>query len=617
MGYAREMKVLFFSPHAGILEHALPERSLMKGLSTRGWQVTTVGCRGLFDRHCNVMAARGLMPGAKVSDREIVCDQCTSSAQRMYPVDDESRFIDASSWLRPGDLEDGEHGFKQIDSLSWADWEEDGVPVGRMAGFEFMLTFKLDTYRIPDHRWADFQSFFMNVFLARRIATRALEQEDPDRVVVYNSLYGVNRVWKVAAERRGIRVYSIHAGYSPSRRLDSLMMYHDDNELKLVGTSLSVSQQLQQPLTPRQVAAASRSVIAQIKAKTIFVYSMAHESLPVSKIREILGLSPERQTLLVPLSSHDERFAGGLLDLESMHREPHVFASQDQWIDHLFGLAEAHPEWQVVIRLHPRMFPNRREGVASPTSSRIMDRLSRGPDNVVANTPNDQLSISDILQVTDVGLVGTSSAGLQMLALGLPVVVHDPHLLYAFPPSIAWCVEDADDYELAIERALRQGWSLDNVRKAFRWYSFRDSVLARSVDWHPLTSDGESDARFTSTWSDRKVRTRDGLAMRLPMRFKLRLGGRRRSGQLSDVLNYQPHSWDFIDPFEQVLQQTLPGLQSVLLEAPADVSEDDETAALHSALRDIATVLGQADQGPDSLTSRILLNLNSVNGGRY
>ena len=101
------------------------------------------------------------------------------------------------------------------------------------------------------------------------------------------------------------------------------------------------------------------------------------------------------------------------------------------------------------------------------------------------------------------------------------------------------------------------------------------------------------------------------------MRFKLRLGGRRRSGPLSDVLNYQPHSWDFIDPFEQVLQQTLPGLQSVLLEAPADVSEDDETAALHSALRDIATVLGQADQGPDSLTSRILLNLNSVNGGRY
>jgi hypothetical protein len=111
---------------------------------------------------------------------------------------------------------------------------DDGIPLGRMAGFEFMLTYKLDSLAIPEDKWSNYCRFFTNVFLTKRAAERVLAHARPDRVVTYNTLYGVNRVWKELAEKRGIPVYSIHAGLDPARRLETLMMYRDDNELKRV-----------------------------------------------------------------------------------------------------------------------------------------------------------------------------------------------------------------------------------------------------------------------------------------------------------------------------------------------------------------------------------------------
>jgi hypothetical protein len=55
-----------------------------------------------------------------------------------------------------------------------------------------------------------------------------------------------------------------------------------------------------------------------------------------------------------------------------------------------------------------------------------------------------------------------------MALLGRPVVVYAPRLLN-YAPAINYVGETQAAYFAAIEAAVRDGWSFENVRKAYRW----------------------------------------------------------------------------------------------------------------------------------------------------
>jgi len=54
--------------------------------------------------------------------------------------------------------------------------------------------------------------------------TRVFDETKPDRMVVYNALYSVNRVVCRLAETRGVPQYYLHAGDNLSRRLKTLVL---------------------------------------------------------------------------------------------------------------------------------------------------------------------------------------------------------------------------------------------------------------------------------------------------------------------------------------------------------------------------------------------------------
>jgi hypothetical protein len=122
----------------------------------------------------------------------------------------------------------------------------------------------------------------------------------------------------------------------------------------------------------------------------------------------------------------------------------------------------------LIVRVHPREFPNRRDQVLSQHARLLEGVLQDVPANAAVNWPSDGLSLYDLADQTDVFLNSWSSVGKEMSLLGIPVVIYSDELIF-YPSDLNYLAVTQQGYFDAIEKALADGWSIERVRKAYRW----------------------------------------------------------------------------------------------------------------------------------------------------
>jgi hypothetical protein len=198
---------------------------------------------------------------------------------------------------------------------------------------------------------------------------------------------------------------------------------------------------------------------------SLFGYS-ARSRGSSNRLRERFGAAPGQRILVAAMSSYDELFAA---EIAGARRSlPLLFPSQADWIRSLVQFVRERKDLLLVIRVHPREFPNKREGVKSEHAAHLESLLTDLPPNVRVNWPADQISVYDLANEASAFLTAWSSVGKEMATLGLPVVTYCPQLLL-YPAALHEAAVTLPDYHAAIERTLTSGWSLERVRKAYRW----------------------------------------------------------------------------------------------------------------------------------------------------
>ena len=203
-----------------------------------------------------------------------------------------------------------------------------------------------------------------------------------------------------------------------------------------------------------------------------FVFS-APRSKEYLDVRSHFGVQSEQKFIVASTSSYDERFA-----VESVHAaEPPeylLFPRILDWVAYLIELAVQRPDWFMLIRVHPREFPNRRDQVRSEHSRSMKALLQNLPANVKVNWPDDDMSLYDLAQEADLFLNAWSSVGKEMTLLGLPVVIYSPELVL-YPTELNGVGTTLPQYVAAIEAALAEGWNFERCKKAYRWYALEFS----------------------------------------------------------------------------------------------------------------------------------------------
>lgn len=480
------MRILFFSPYQFIDVHAIPEALVGEALSRRGHEIVQVTCQGIFGQFCISMAAAGLNEGVSDDRKADICVKCKRRGdQQREQFGFKQISIDSS--LDERDLSEVRRVVNQVTPENWVEFEYRDILVARYAAYEFVLNHKLNTIEIPEKLWSAYLIHLGNAMKTLLAGEKLLEKLRPDRVVTYNSFYSCNRIMCAVADRLSISHFTLHAGSHHVRRLSEMTIFRGLTYQNLITRLPAWPRYVKLPLTRARFECARDHVDELLQARSPWVYSTKSDGRHADDLRGFFGIQPDQKVLLVAMASADERFGATLAEGLPPDGES-IFSTQMHWIEFVINWVSSRPELFLIIRVHPREFPNKREKVLSAQALKLQGSFNGLPENVRVNWPEDEISLHDLARFVDVGLNATSTSGLELLLFGVPVVTH-VSIINSYPKDLNLCATTETDYIEKIQEAINEGINVDRAYGVYQWLAFRSEVVAIDI------SDGYSDER--------------------------------------------------------------------------------------------------------------------------
>jgi len=354
---------------------------------------------------------------------------------------------------------------------NWKDLCIESIRVGKIASYELLLEKKISSLDNIVMFWSEYLDRLENT-LASYFATKSVVRAHQiEAVVAYNGLYAVNRVALMYADSIGIQALALSAGSHLEDKFSQISVYRFDSLPVDAIKSKEWEKVRELPMTIDQIDSVKRHLIQLNRAKSNFVYSSPKQGLTAKEIFRKLKLPKNKKIILLTMSSPDEFTA-----IEAINfRDPIdglLFQNSYDWLSFVISLVGFRDDVHLILRVHPRQYPNKRESRKSEDATYLEQFLSSLPANVSVNWPSEQISLYDIAKVVDLVLNRTSSAGIELSALGIPTLNCDPELMISYDPNISVVAKTKSEYETAFNNLLEEGRSINHAIKAFRYWGF-------------------------------------------------------------------------------------------------------------------------------------------------
>lgn len=475
-----EWRILWFSPNAGLWETSQLEHDFANGLVSQGAQVTVIRCRGLFNTFCPVMQANQLAISDSDSQKKAICKQCRSTEAAYRSVAKYSTL-----WLDDYVTHEMKDRITaEVNEVNHSNWSENGrrvIPVNRYSTYLSMLHHKVPDVTVSEVAWNEYVSDLRNSLLALEALPSIFAEVDPTHGFVYNPLYPTNRMFtELVLADPDIQYVGLSTGAFVADRYSTIALYRSIQSSQTAVDSPSLMKSLEIPLTDLEIELVERNLGHLIQGRDPWVYSTPPTFMATNEIQQKLGTTGHKPVAVVLIGSPDETRSSALVGAEFERVPIDQVSSVIEFIEQALQAARNSPEIDFVFRLHPRLAPNKRESLRSPDLDVIEELLSRRGTNVFLNSPGDGIGMYDVARIAAFGINHASSAGLEFLALGIPVIHYDPPRLNAYPPSLGWEVTRHNDQEFtdAISIAAKTPRSTDIAIGAWRWYAV---VLVRAI----------------------------------------------------------------------------------------------------------------------------------------
>jgi hypothetical protein len=462
------LKIVFFAPHSAIWLHAFPEAVVAEALGQKGHEVLYFTCGRVFDRHCVAMSAYSQLFDASPQAKEEVCRTCERN-RTILRQEFSFQGSDIASLLTTEDLAQADRLLRDVSPDNFIQAQFNGIEYGRAALSSFLLVYKKTKLEFSEKEWLILMTEIRHALLSLMAATKVFDREKPDRLLLYSPGYSVNLVWAKLAERFGIPQYYIQGSNNLSDRLQKLIFARG---LFWQGLTIKQWERFKHvPCGPEAARYVTDHFLELFRGRSLFAYSLGRSGEQTG-VRARFGVAPEQKFLVATMSSYDELFAGEITaQMPALDRG--AFHTQIEWMKALIGFVAKRKDLFLLIRVHPREFPNRRDGVKSEHAAHLEQQFTDLPDNIRVNWPSDGVSLYDLAEEMDLCLNAWSNAGKEMTFLGIPVVLYSTRTIF-YAPSINYAADTPDEYFRLIDVALAEGRRIDNTRAAFRWYALDD-----------------------------------------------------------------------------------------------------------------------------------------------
>lgn len=439
------MKLIFFSSHTATWYFAIAEATIANALQKRGHQVLFITPGNLFKgvsnkKHEDILRQEFGLGGYEIGDI-----------------------------LTKNDFKKINIILSKLTKENFVKLKIDNISIGKIALYEFLLIHKKMSVKITNNEWKKCLVEIRNTLLSFVACQKIIKKEKPDKILMYNALYSVNHVWERYADKVKIPVYFLHHGLNMSDMENTLIVAKENMLTYIDRLKKKWTKYKKSTINKSMAVYVTNHFHALLKAKHPLIYSSPKKAYTVN-IRDLFKININQNILLATMSSYDEKlaaeFVGGRNKPSGL-----IFKDQNIWIDELINYVKDRKELFLIIRVHPREFPNKRDGVKSEHAKFLEDKFVNLPRNVKVNWPKDNLSLYDLASAVDVVLIAWSNVGVEMSLLGIPVITYAKDLVL-YPYELNFTVTDKKDYFNKIKLALKKTKSYEKVKMTYRWLSY-------------------------------------------------------------------------------------------------------------------------------------------------
>ncbi len=280
-----------------------------------------------------------------------------------------------------------------------------------------------------------------------------LRQNRPNTVIIPNgTIQELGVVYRVA---RHLKLPVVTYEFSDQRQ--RIWLAHN-SEVMRQDTGKLWEASKDQPLREEQLDRMRSLMIARQRASMWENFARLWQGKPAQggeQARKNLGLDQRPVVLLATNVLGDSLTLGRQVFSKTMA----------DWISRTVQYFIGRRDVQLVIRIHPGEVLTHGQSMAEV----VQQVLPRLPENIRLIRAKDETNTYDLIEVADVGLVYTTTVGLEMAMVGLPVVVagqthyrdrgftHDPDSWVTYFKLLGHILENPAQYRLSNEQ-ITQAW---------------------------------------------------------------------------------------------------------------------------------------------------------------
>jgi hypothetical protein len=359
----------------------------------------------------------------------------------------------------------------ELDAISFGELvavEAEGLPLGELADIPTKWFLMASAIRDDPLGPQTSRRFLRS---ARQIAeaTRAvLDEVKPDTVVLLNGLFLFEAVcWSLCRER-GIDVVSYERGL-----IKETLIFRRGVAACLLDLGDLWDRWRDVPLTPAEDAELDAYLAERsVGGRTIdrFWTAPVFEAPP--------RVTAGRRAVLFSNLTWDSAVIGQEL----------AFPSIQAWAEAAIRWFTEHPEHELLVRVHPAETKLPGKQTREPLGAHLAEVFPELPPNVRIIGSEDQVSSYALMDDCDVGLVFTSTTGIELALRGKPVVVSGRSHYRGRGFTVD--VGDPAEFEAALERAIRDPAAAapsDELARRYAYlFFFRVPVHSPGVEEHVL-----------------------------------------------------------------------------------------------------------------------------------
>ena len=289
------------------------------------------------------------------------------------------------------------------------DFEHDGMPIGRWVRASVVWFLSRGTLAETKETLVTYRRFIVSGRVLVEGFTKMLDEVRPGRIFLVNASFFPERILGELAVKRGIPVTWYEKGFLT----DSLILGQWTPGTDLLDPGDAAWQAIaRSPLLPEQEAELDAYLQDRVAGERTFDNFWADREEDLDSIRRELVISDGRP--LISLFSN-------LVWDSAIQDQDLGFSSLQDWVLASIRWAGRQPGIDLVIRLHPAEVRLSNHVTLEPMSDVIDEEFPNLPRNVRVIPSTSNISSYTLMRASTVGLVYSSTSGLEMATLGVPV----------------------------------------------------------------------------------------------------------------------------------------------------------------------------------------------------